>query len=255
MMRHIVAAATILGALALSGCQTTSPGPGRGEVDSTNLAQTYTQLGVEYMRQGQNETALNRLERALAADSRYAPAHDAMALLRARLGQNDKAEMHFKRSLEIDPQSSGALNNYGQFLCRTGRPDQAYGLFEKAVANPLYGTPEVAYANAGLCALAANDVERAESQFRAALQADPRLPVALLQMARISYDQQNYMSARGYLQRYTQAADHSAQSLWLGVRVERELGDNDAVSSYALTLKNNFPDSEETRLLLQSEKN
>ena len=47
------------------------------------------------------------------------------------------------------------------------------------------------------------------------------------------------------LQRYLAVARHSAGSLWLGIRIEQQLGDNDALSSYMLSLKNNFPDSKE----------
>ena len=75
---------------------------------------------------------------------------------------------------------------------------------------------------------------------------------ALIQMGQISYDQGNYLSARGYLQRYLEVARHTPASLWLGIRVEKELGDKDTLSSYALLLRNNFPDSDEAALLRQS---
>ena len=71
-------------------------------------------------------------------------------------------------------------------------------------------------------------------------------------MSELTFKQNNYMSSRGYLQRYLEVGRHTPKSLWLGIQVERILGDKDAVSSYALMLKNNFPDSEETRLLNES---
>jgi type IV pilus assembly protein PilF len=42
----------------------------------------------------------------------------------------------------------------------------------------------------------------------------------------------------------------SAEVLWLGVRVERKLGDRNSEESYALQLRNNFPNSSEARALL-----
>ena len=64
-------------------------------------------------------------------------------------------------------------------------------------------------------------------------------------MASITYDSGRYLPARAYIQRYSEIARHVPQSLWLGVLIERELGDRDAEASYALSLEKNFPDSEE----------
>jgi type IV pilus assembly protein PilF len=68
-------------------------------------------------------------------------------------------------------------------------------------------------------------------------------------MAELSYDQGEYISARGYLQRYLELTTHTPKSLWLGIRIEQELGDKNAVSSYALLLRNNYPDTKEAALL------
>ena len=72
-------------------------------------------------------------------------------------------------------------------------------------------------------------------------------------MSQLSFDNTNFLSARAYLQRYLVISRHSPASLWLGIKVERKLGDEDALSSYELSLKNNFPDSIEAGLLLESE--
>ena len=74
-------------------------------------------------------------------------------------------------------------------------------------------------------------------------------------MSGISYDLERYLPSRGYLQRYLEIAKHTPKSLWLGIRIERELGDRDALASYALQLENGYPDSQETRLLLESKTN
>ncbi|NNG13883.1 MAG: type IV pilus biogenesis/stability protein PilW, partial [Gammaproteobacteria bacterium] len=42
------------------------------------------------------------------------------------------------------------------------------------------------------------------------------------------------------------------QGLWLGIQIERKMGDKDAVASYALSLRKQFPDSEEAHLLRES---
>ena len=44
-------------------------------------------------------------------------------------------------------------------------------------------------------------------------------------------------------------ATPTAESLWLGVRVERRLGDRNSEASYAMQLRNKFPNSVEARAL------
>ena len=72
-------------------------------------------------------------------------------------------------------------------------------------------------------------------------------------MAELSFELERHLQARGYLQRFEDAARrHTARTLWLGIRIERALGDRDAEASYALQLEKNFPDAKETQLLLES---
>jgi type IV pilus assembly protein PilF len=221
-------------------------------IDRGKLAEVNTELGFQYMQKGEYEIAMSKLKKALDADPDHVDAHNAMGVLHATLGQNEDAERSFERALRLDPGNSAALNNYGQFLCQRKRYDEGQRQFLKAVENPLYKLPAAAYSNAGTCALDAGDLDTAETHFRKALEVDPRLAPALIQMADLSYRLGRYMPARGYLQRYLEIARHSPSSLWLGIRIERELGDKDALASYGLQLERNFPDATETKLYLDS---
>lgn len=246
--RHLVYATLCL----IAGCAT----PGTTEEKEfipDNLAAINLQLGIEYSKEGNYEAALAKLRKALEIEPNYPSAHHVIAVVYDQIGERAKAEEHFKRSIELDPRDSQTLNDYGAFLCRLGRAAEAYPLFERAIANPLYKTPELAHANAGVCAARAQDLVRAEKELRAALSINSNLPSALLEMAAVSYDQAQYLPARAYLQRYLEVARHNARSLWLGVRIERKLGDVDAIASYSLALRERFPDSEEARLLRESE--
>jgi type IV pilus assembly protein PilF len=144
------------------------------------------------------------------------------------------------------------MSNYGLLLCQRDRMPEALKMFELAAANTVYQTPEIAYNNAGTCLLQHGDLAGAEQRFRQALQVQPKLPQALLQMARISFDLNRALPGRGYLQRYAEVASHTSASLWLGIRIERVLGDRLAISRYEQMLEKDFPDSQEARLLLES---
>ena len=218
-----------------------------------SLAETNVKLGIGYLQQGQRELALSKLRRALELDPSLPSAHNALAIVYDQLGEVGLAEQHYRRAVSLGPQDSSSHNNYGTFLCKRNELDKAEEQFLLAIKNPLYETPEFAYENAGLCALRKPDLEKADKYFRTALQLNPKLPSSLYQMAQLNLDRGEYLPARAYMQRYTSVAKHNAQSLWLGVRIERALGDKNAVASYALLLKSNFPDSDEARQLQESE--
>ncbi|MFT5395207.1 MAG: type IV pilus assembly protein PilF [Gammaproteobacteria bacterium] len=225
----------------ISASQTTN------EVAAANL-----DLGIEYMKQGAYENALKNLEKAKKADPSYAPIYNVTGLLYQQLGDNKKAEDNFKRALSLNSNDSSTLNNYGNYLCQQNRLEEAEKTFLRAAANPLYESPEIAITNAGLCLSNNQREDDAEKYYKQALQLNPRIPQALIKMCERSFKLPNHLSARGYLQRYQQVARHTAKSLWLGIQIEQELGDKDAVSSYVLQLKNNYPDSKEAALLHES---
>ncbi|MDX1514035.1 MAG: type IV pilus biogenesis/stability protein PilW, partial [Gammaproteobacteria bacterium] len=182
----------------------------------------------------------------------YSTAHNAMALVQEQLNDPEKAEEHYQRAISLNPADSSAQNNYGRFLCSHDRFEEGEQRFLQATKNPLYEQPEIAYANAGVCMKLAGKYEKAERYLRAALAANPRIPVALLAMSEVSFHTDRHLSARAYLQRYLEVSSHSPQSLWLGVQIERKLGDKNTASSYAMMLRSNYPDSRETQLLLES---
>lgn len=243
-MKHVQAVAGLLLATLLAGCQS-APRNDTAPEDRIKLAEINTQLAIAYMRDGDNELALNKLEKAVEADPRSVGAHTTLGMLHARLGQHEEAEKHYRAALDLDPGNTSALNNYGQFLCQQKRYEDGQARFREAVANPLNRTPALSHNNAGICALDAGDKASAEQSFRSALQMDPRLPPALLAMAQLSFDQANHLQARAYYQRYLEVGQQSPRTLWLGIRIEHALEDRDAVSSYAVQLKNRFPDSPE----------
>jgi len=243
----------ILGLVLLNGCATTPDDAGlKTRVASNPVAETNLNLGIAYMQRGEFDKALEKLDRAYTADPKYYATHFAYGLLYQQLGKPKEADEHFRKALSLNPTDSATRNAYGQFQCLQGHYKKAINLFKEAANNPLYQTPEVPLSNAGLCAVQNKDDAKAESYFRHALEINPKIPLALLQMCRLSYIQGKFLSARGYLQRFQEVARHTPESLWLGIRIERELGDKNAVASYGLLLKNNYPDSEETALYLES---
>ena len=248
---------TLVAALVLAGCQTTNidqdpAGPSVKQTTS-KVAELQTKLGIGYLRQGDLELAWQRIHKALEHDPDYSTANNAMGLINERLGQPDKAEEFYQRAISVNPGDSAAQNNYGRFLCVQGRYEEGEKRLLRALKNTLYKSPELAYTNAGICAKSAGQPDKAEAYFRRGLELQPRIAVALINMAELSFDRGRHLSSRAYLQRYLEVGKHTPQSLWLGMRIEQERGDKNAVSSYAMLLKTQYPDSRETEKLLESD--
>jgi len=218
------------------------------------LAETHVRLGIGYMQKGNHELALRKFRKALAIDDNIANGHFAIALLYERLNRPKTAEQHYIRALEINPQYSEAQNAYGVYLCRDGRYAEAEPHFQSALKNPLYQTPHLVHINGGVCANKAGNYDQAEEYFRKALKRNAKQPVALYGMSLLNFSKGNNLRARAYLQRYSAIAKHTSESLWLGIRLEKALGDANAQSRYASLLKRKFPDSKEASLLSDSER-
>lgn len=241
----------------LGGCQQSVRG-GDGKDATGNLgsplvqrspADVYIELSAAYLRENQLEEALKNAKKAVLVDSSSSNAHYMLALVQQRLGQMDAAAKAYRKSVALDPRNPVALNAYGSFLCARGEYADADSKFRQALNNPLYNTPWLAWHNAGSCKERTGDNVAAERDYRGALQLNPRFAPSLLAMARVSVNDGNYMSARAYLQRYAEVADHTAESLWLGVRTENQLGDSDQMATYRLKLRAKFPDSDEAKYL------
>ncbi len=217
-------------------------------------ADVYVKMAVAYLQQGQVAVALTKIKRGLELDPTSADAHNIIALIYERLGELSLAEQHYEQALNLNSHDPYILNAYGSFLCTQKRYSEANQHFMAALRNSLYPTPEVALTNAGICADLQLDHEQAETYYRQALRANAKFPTALQRMAKISFKKQNYLSARGYLQRYLEVAQHTAETLWLGIRIERKLGDLDTLASYEMLLRAKFPDSEEMRAFEDSSK-
>ncbi len=252
--RLVVTALALLSVLA--GCETTpskeAPTPRDGKAREN--AQLQTQLGISYMRQGKLERALQRFQSAETVDPTYAPTQNALGLLYERLRQPQEAGRRYRRATELDPTFASARNNYGGWLCRTGEFAEAEAQFRAAAENPLYDVPHLALFNAGVCMQRKGDNAAAMKYFRRCLDRNPKFSQSLYALSALNLTEKNYLSARAYFQRYLEVGQHTPKTLWLGIRIERILGDKNAVSSYSMLLRRKYPDSKEAQRLRVSDR-
>lgn len=242
MMRIGLLLGVMLLLTACSGAPTVSSDVG---VDSP--AAINAKLGLNYMQHGKYDVAESKLKRALKEDPKLGEAHHYLAELYRRTERFDEAKEHFRLALKYTPDDVNLKNNFGVFLCGQGDYREAIDLFVTVATSRDYKRPDDAYANAGLCALRIPDETLAEEYLRRALAINKTLSSALYHMARLSYEHNEYMTARAFIERYAGAAQPTPQSLLLGARIELALGDRQAAEDYAAQLSTRFPDTDETR--------
>jgi len=249
--RFIVAMSFLM---VLTSCITESTGVIIPDQNPEEAAQLNMQLGIGYLRQGDWQSARVKLERAVELDSENVVSHRALGLVYQELGDMEGAERHFRRSVSLDSKDPDALNGLAVFLCRDeqGR-DEALGLFDRALSIPLssaFSNKAMLYTNAGIC-MKGRDLTRSEDYLRAALAEDPQFAAALLQIADVTFKRGNALQSRAFMERHLAIAAPSPSALWLGVRIENSMGDFRASDKYGAQLRTQFPESVETRQLLE----
>lgn len=250
MSKHIVAI-WLLG-LVLSGCVTTSDQPIR-KTDPDEARDAYIQLGLGYLQNGETERAKAPLSEALKIDSRSESANVALALVFQQEGEVEAADKHFRAALASAPNSSRILNNYGAFLMEQERYSEARRYFQKASEDTFYHERSRVFENLGLAYNRLGKPDEAKASFERALRLNSRQPLALLELARVEFVEQNYVPAWNHYLNFTQISAQNASSLWLGVQLARRFSDHNRAASYALQLRRLYPATPEARALLESE--
>ncbi len=246
-MRHTPKALLMAAALLLAGCNTATMKENHKKTE--NLVSIHTQLATNYMRRGQFDVAEQELEAALALDDANAEANFAMATLQNTLRKPKKAMTYYRKAVKRAPTDSPMRLEYGAFLCHQGDPEKAVKEIRGVLDTPSYRQNGEAWFRLGECYFLQKDEAQAENALREALARNKNMAPALMLLARIKYDQKNYLSARAWVQRYLALGRPNPRILLLGVRTERALGDMNSANQYKGQLLELFPSSPEVRMV------
>jgi type IV pilus assembly protein PilF len=167
------------------------------------------------------------------------------------LDENRAAEEALGRALQLAPHDPEINNNYGWFLCQTGREKQSLEYFLASSRNTLYSTPTKPLTNGAICAIGGGDDKAGEEFLVKALRADPQNGDAHFLLAEVYYRSNRLVDAKLRLADVHRLLAPTAQSVWLGLRIERKLGDREAELAYGKQLRREFPNSREYQLLKQ----
>ncbi|WP_257019988.1 type IV pilus biogenesis/stability protein PilW [Psychrobacter sp. BI730] len=203
----------VFGVLVLSGCQTTPTNDLLGNspyqtstrasndrnLDQQEIARVRTSLAAQYIRKNELDTAQQQLEKAFAADSRYAPAYDMMGVLLQQEGSRinlAKADEYFKKAIALDKDFVQAHNNYGVYLSQTKRYREAAEQFEIAGATLGYEGRIGALENLGRTYLQLGDNSAASKVFLRALDGNRNSIIAHIELVDLLLQQQRVPQAQ-----------------------------------------------------------
>ncbi len=220
------------------------------DTSSEGSARPFVQLGEKYLELGKYELARENLLKALKYDPKSVDAHTVLATVYDRVGDATSAEENYRAAAELAPRAGSANNNYGLYLCKRGKYAEARKHFDIALADGFYTDKGTIYTNSGTCELLGKgSLDKAESDFRRALELDSKNAQAMFQLASVLYQKNDFFKARAFIQRYEGFGQPSPDALLLARNIEIKLGNAAAARDYAQRLREQFPDSEQTHSL------
>jgi type IV pilus assembly protein PilF len=220
----------------------------KAEVDKDRVLQNRLQLALGYMGKGDHESARTHLNKAMEVNSRSPEVHDVWGLLYQRESELEAAESHYKKALSYDPTFTRGRNNYGLFLLHLNRVEEAYQQFVAGSKDLGYPKRAELFYKVGITALKLNKVKEAEEAFTKAIVLNAKMSMAYLELAEITYERGDYSGAKALLSKYGSIKPNtSPRELWLGVKLEHSLGNQDGEASQGMALRNLFPDSRENK--------
>lgn len=239
----------------LGGCAT-APGapPARTDImtesdepEARKRARIRMELAVGYFEQGRTDIALDEVKQVIATDPSFTQAYNLRGLIYMRLNDMRQAEESFRRALALDPRDADAQHNYGWLQCQQARYDDATRSFEMALANPMYGGRAKTLMAQGLCQARAGRTQDAERSLSRSYELDAGNPVTGYNLARLLYQRGDVERAQFYIRRLNNSEFANAETLWLGIKVERRVDDRVAMGQLADQLRRRFPQSRELK--------
>lgn len=215
------------------------------EPDQRRRARLRLELATGYFEQGQTKVALDEIKQSIATDPSYANAFNLRGLVYLRLNDIPLAEDSFRRALALNPHDADIAHNYGWLLCQQARYAESFKLFTQAAVNPTYTGKAKTLMAQGVCQVRAGQLADAEKSLMRSYEIDAGNPVTAYNLANLLYARGELTRAQFYIRRLNNSELANAETLWLGIKIERRLNNREAALQLADQLKKRFAQSPE----------
>jgi len=241
----------------LQGCAARAPVTGAGpeivtpsdETDARRRARIRLELAVGYFEAGKVAVALDEVKQALAADPSFADAYNLRGLIYMQLNELPAAEESFLKALSQRSGDPNVQHNLAWLLCQQQRYAEADQRFAQALAHPAYMARSKTLMTQGLCQARAGQAAQAEQTLLRAYEIDAGNPMVGYNLADLFFRKGEFTRAQFYIRRINNNDFANAESLWLGIKVERALGETVAMRQLADQLRKRYPQSREAAAL------
>ena len=253
--RSALAALALMAALmgAVSGCTSTGRGSDVGlgpevitpsdEPEARRRARIRLELAVNYFETGKMAVALDEVKQALVNDPTYGDAYNLRGLIYMSLNELGQAEDSFRRALGLRSTDPNVLHNYAWLLCQQQKYAEADKFFSQVLTNRAYLARSKTYMAQGLCQARAGQSDQAEQTLLKAYELDAGNPMVGYNLSELLMRRGELKRAQFYIRRINNSEMANAETLWLGIKVERGLGDALALRQLADQLRKRFPES------------
>jgi type IV pilus assembly protein PilF len=215
------------------------------ESDARKRARTRLMLATSYYENGQTAIALDETKKALQADPSFSEAYNLGGLIYMTMGERALAQSHFERAIALNPRDADAMHNLGWLQCQHGQYAAATQSFQRAIAVPSYADRAKTLMTQGICEARSGNSSKAVGTLMRSYEMDAGNPVTGYNLSRLLYQRGDYTRAQFYIRRLNNSELANAESLWLGIRVERKLNNRQAMEQLASQLRRRFPQSNE----------
>ena len=198
-----------------------------------------------YFEQGKTSVALDELKQAIIADPTYVDAYNLRGLVYMRLNDLPLAEDSFRRGLAISPKDADVAHNYGWFLCQQARYPESFRMFGQAIANPTYPGQAKSLMTQGICQVRAGQRAEAEQSLTKSYELDAGNPLTGYNLSLLLFERSELVRSQFYIRRLNNSDLANAETLWLGIKIEQKLNNQQVVQQLANQLKRRFGSSRE----------
>ena len=236
----------LLFTLWLTACVTTEQKPFEKNISKEKELETRVKIGINLLQKGEVEMAIVQLKKALDIKPDAPRVYEILALAFEQVGEVKLANNHFKKMVSLDGDYTRGRANYASFLIRQHDIKTAYKQLQIVTSDIYYPARAQAFQQLGYCAQKLNKKDEVEYFYERALKLNANLTGALIELAGIHFENENYAKSQVYFDRYRQRAKpSSAEALLLGIKLSIVFEDKSDEASFAMALKNLYPRSEQ----------
>jgi type IV pilus assembly protein PilF len=213
------------------------------QADIARRASIRLELASGYLSQNKPQFAIDEANQALALDPRMTEALVVRGLAYSQNGEPAAAEQSYRRALAIDGQYGSALHNLGWLLCQQRKFPDAQSMFQRALEAPRYRDHVLTWLAKGVCEVSSGAYTEAKVSLQRAFEMEPTNPIANFNLGKLYFKLQDFNRAQFYINRINSTAQANAESLHLGILVERRLGAHERARMMYQQLRAGFPNS------------